>query len=75
MGFYFGKFVVFTHIVIFVHLLNFFFAGCAQHLDYFDELVDLRVSHEGRDAVDHFHQDTASGPHVDLRGVVGGSKN
>lgn len=41
----------------------------AQHLEDFEDLIDFRVAHEQRTALDHLGKDAARGPEVNTEGV------
>jgi hypothetical protein len=66
---------VLLHVELFIHFPHFLLAGSSQYLDDLFELIDLRISHEGRGSIDHFDQNASGGPHIDLGGVVGRSKD
>lgn len=70
-----GELGVFLHVIVPVHLQHVLLGRRAQHLDDLDQLVDLRVTQERWDTVDHFHEYAPSRPHVDLRSVVSGPEN
>ena len=51
----FGEFVELFHVVEFVHLLYLQFAWCAQYFNDLYQLIDLRIPHKRRRAIDHLH--------------------
>jgi hypothetical protein len=71
----FRKFIVFFHVVLRIHLFNVFLRRCAQNLDNFDKLIDLRIRKERRMPVDHFDKNASHGPHINLAVVIGGSED
>lgn len=71
----FGELAVLLHVVGRVHFLHIKPSRCPQDFDNLDHLVHLRVAHERRRAICHFHNNAARRPHVDLRAIVGGSED
>lgn len=67
--------VVVSRIVARIHIQYGLFAWCPEYLDDFDQLVILGLTSEGRLTIDHFDYDTADRPHINLRTVVGGTKD
>ena len=58
-----------------VHLQHFFQRRSPQRLDDLHKLVDVAVAPEDGLKSNHFYQDAACRPHVDLSGVASASEN
>lgn len=43
--------------------------GSSQDFEYFEDLVDFRITHEERPTLDHLREDATSGPEVDSKTV------
>ena len=45
------------------------FIRCSQNFKNFEDLIDFRIAHEQRPALDHLSEDAACGPQVDTQTV------
>ncbi len=60
--------------VVGVHRVNLFTRWCADNLDNFNELVNVRLTGKYGCAEQHFSKNTTKRPHVNRWRIIGGSK-